>query len=155
MVAQPARMSRLIVEQEQRLPGAAFDDVQLDTSGLDQLFSPRHGTCCHDVAPTFHLCGKGFSPRKGRKSQTMRQVDGRHPSMDIPRMSKALAFCYDALLDGRSISYGSEAASPSGGGEQMRPATHGGAAGSVYQAARTVRASLEGNGLFCRTLLVL
>src|SRR5207302_9699419 len=95
------------------------------------------------VAPTFHLCGKGFSPRKGRKSQTMRQVDGRHPSMDIPRMSKALAFCYDALLDGRSISYGSEAASPSGGGEQMRPATPAAAAGRVLPGC-THRAGLPG-----------
>src|SRR5438067_13391235 len=98
MVAQPARMSRLIVEQEQRLPGAAFDDVQLDTSGLDQLFSARDGTCCDDVAPTFHLCGKGSSPRKGRKSKAMREVDGMHTRVYIPRMSKALALCYYAGL---------------------------------------------------------
>src|SRR5262245_18131280 len=75
MVAQPARMAHLIVEQEQRLPGAAFDDMQLATSGLDQFFSPRHGSCCHAVAPTFHLCGKGLSLYilKGSKSQAMRQ----------------------------------------------------------------------------------
>src|SRR5215813_4338187 len=77
MVVQPTWMSHLIVEEEQRLPGAAFNDVQLTTSGLDQLFSPRHGSGCHDAAPTFHLCGKGPSPYllkgRGSKSQAMRQ----------------------------------------------------------------------------------
>src|SRR4029453_14302490 len=96
MVAQPARMPHLIMEQEQRLPSTAFDDLNLATSGLDQFFSPRHGSCCHDAAPTFHLCGKGPSPYilKGRrnKSQAMRQRLDRHPSMDIHMMSKALAW---------------------------------------------------------------
>src|SRR5438132_4825153 len=95
MVAQPARMSQLIMEQEQRLPGTAFDDVQLDASGLDQFVSPRHGSCCHDAAPTFHLCGKDPSSLpscQGRKRQTMRHKrDSEHPSMDTPRMSKTLA----------------------------------------------------------------
>src|SRR5262245_23506750 len=93
MIAQPAGMSHLIMEQEQRLPGTTFDDVELDTSGLHQLLSPRYRSCRHDAAPTFHLCGKGSPPcclkGRGRKSQAIHQrLDGRHPTMDIPMMSK-------------------------------------------------------------------
>ena len=78
MVAQPARMSHLIVEQEQRLPSAAFDDVQLATSGLDQLFSPRHDVVAMMQHLPFIYVAKAPHPpcSKGEGERAKRCVKG-------------------------------------------------------------------------------